>query len=396
MANVDEGIDGLAAAVDEGLRRSVDGGEVLGLTWSVSSGAETRSGALGHLDAERTRPVGTDSIFRISSMTKPITAAAALMLVEDGALAIDDPVAEWLPEFVDPQVLSHPSAAIDDTVPADRAITLEDLLTFRFGHGMDFGDWEPKPIHEALGALGLGAGPPAPATSPAPDEWLRRLSSVPLLFQPGERWLYDTSADVLGVLVARVADQPFDEFLAERIFGPLGMVDTGFFVASADRDRFGACFGAEEGGGRGVYDPADGQWSAPPAFPGGAAGLVSTVEDYRRFAQVLRRGGTVDGRTLLSESAVRAMTTNQLTETQVQLGGLEPDDSVGWGYGLGVQLGEVGRLSAGSYGWDGGLGSVWRNDPATDRMGVLLTNQAWSAPVPPAVCDAFFDALARG
>lgn len=385
-------IDALAAQVETGLQRCVDRGEVLGLTWLVSTGGETRSGAIGHLDAERSRPVGTDSIFRISSMTKPITAAAALLLVEDGVLSLEDPVAEWLPEFVDPQVLSHPAAAIDDTVPAERVITLDDLLTFRLGHGMDFADWSPKPVDDALVALGLGSGPPRPSSAPPPDEWLRRLSSVPLVHQPGSRWLYHTGADVLGVLVARVADQPFEEFLAERIFGPLAMVDTGFFVPAADLDRFGACFGADESGARAVIDPIDGQWSSPPAFPGGGAGLVSTVEDYRRFADALLAAGVPGTGPLLSAATVRTMTTNQLTEAQIA-GGPEPDGSGGWGHGVGVQLTDDGPMSVGAYGWDGGLGSVWRTDPTRDLVAILLTNQSWTSPVPPVVCEAFFAAL---
>lgn len=382
----------VADELDSGLRHCVDEGEALGLSWLVSNRHEVRSGAIGHLDADATEPVSTDTIFRISSMTKPVTAAAALMLVDAGSIALGEPVDQWLPELSDRRVLSHPAAQVDDTVPAQRPITLDDLLTFRLGLGGDFSDWSPKPIDDAIAALGLGAGPPAPATPPAPDEWIRRLGTVPLQFQPGERWLYHTAAEVLGVLIARVTGKRFDEFLSERIFEPLGMADTGFFVPATDWDRFGACFTRDPTGDRTVYDPIDGQWSTPPAFPGGGAGLVSTIHDLNRFADMLRNDGSVDGRTFLAPRTVREMTINHLTEAQVARGPA-PDGSTGWGFGLGVQVSPDGPSPVGTYGWDGGLGSLWRTDPTRGMVAILLTNQMWSSPVPPAVCDVVLTAL---
>lgn len=382
-------VDQMAAEVEAGARRAVDTDELLGLTWMVSHGDEVRGGSLGHLDADGGRPTSLDTVYRISSMTKPVTAAAALMLIEDGAIALDEPVDEWLPELAGRPVLRTPGSALDDTVPASRPITVEDLLTFRLGHGMDFTDFSPTPLDDALESLGLGAGPPAPAVPPGPDEWIRRLGSVPLRCQPGERWLYHTGADVLGVLIARVAGQPFEEVLAERVFQPLGMVDTAFFVGAQDLDRFGACFTVDASGARTEYDPADGQWSSPPAFAGGGAGLVSTVGDFHRFADMLRRGGVFGDTSLLLPSTIRAMTTNHLTDEQRASG--TGDD--GWGYGVGLQLRDDGPLSAGSYGWNGGLGSVWCTDPVTGVIGLLLTNQMWTSPTPPPVVDAFVAAL---
>jgi CubicO group peptidase (beta-lactamase class C family) len=375
--------DGLAR-LDAVLTGHAETGEVSGLTWLVARHGEAHVGAAGG-DGPGGTPAAADTIYRISSTTKPIAAAGALALVEDCRLRLDDPVDEFLPELADRRVLSRPDAEVDDTVAANRPITLRDLLTFRCGLGGDFTDWTPKPIDDAIGALGLGAGPPAPAVPPPPDEWIRRLGTVPLQYQPGERWLYHMGADILGVLVARAAGQPFDAFLAERVFEPLGMVDTGFFVPEGERHRFGACFGAGPVGARDVYDPADGQWASPPAFPGGGAGLVSTVADLAAFGRALLEGG------LLARATVAAMTTNQLTAEQVAASSPSPDGATGWGFGVGVELTRH-RLSRppGTYGWDGGLGSSWANDPAEGLTGVLLTNQMWTSPVPPAVFEDFW------
>jgi CubicO group peptidase (beta-lactamase class C family) len=246
----------------------------------------------------------------------------------------------------------------------------------------------------ALAELGFEIGPPAPATVPAPDERMRRIGSVPLEYQPGERWLYEVSADVLGVLVARASEMSFDAYLRERVFEPLGMSDTGFFVASDAIDRFGPCFiGDPRDGSRVEYDGPDGQWSTPPAFPGGGDGLVSTVADYLAFGGMLLAGGTSNGVRVLSRPSVEAMTTDQLTDEQRRTSGPDPTGSLGWGFGVGVLRQRVGTTwSAGTYSWDGGLGSTWANDPAEDLIGVLLTNQAWTSPTPPAVCDDFWTA----
>jgi CubicO group peptidase (beta-lactamase class C family) len=202
------------------------------------------------------------------------------------------------------------------------------------------------------------------------------------------------SADILGVLISRAADAPLDVVLSERVFGPLGMDDTGFFVPQGSRARFGPAFAADPGTGeRTVYDAADGQWTAPPAFPGAGAGLVSTVDDLATFAGMLLAGGIHGRRRLLSRPTVEAMTTNQLTPAQMAASSPAPDGSLGWGLGIGVHLHRTGTaLSPGSYGWDGGLGSAWANDPAEDLVGILLTNQAWTSPEPPAVTRDFWTA----
>jgi CubicO group peptidase (beta-lactamase class C family) len=374
------------------MRGHVESGDVPGLVWLVARRDEVHVDVAGVLDPAAGVPVGRDGIFRIASMTKPITAVAALALVEDCRLRLDEPVDRLLPELADRRVLASPGAALDDTVPARRPITVRDLLTFRMGWGADFAATGPQPAMAAMAELGLGVGPPQPAGPPEPDEWMRRLGTLPLEHHPGERWLYHTGADVLGVLVARAAGQAFDTFLAERIFEPLGMTDTAFAVPPGNRGRFGPAFMTNPATGeREVYDPPDGQWSVPPAFPGGGAGLVSTVDDVLAFAEMLRSGGTYRGRRILSRASVAAMTTNQLTPAQVAASSPDPSGAQGWGFGVSVQLLRTGpSRSVGTYGWDGGLGSSWANDPAEDLVGILLTNQAWTSPAPPATFQDFW------
>jgi CubicO group peptidase (beta-lactamase class C family) len=364
---------------------------VPGAVWLVAQRGRVHVGVAGTLGADGQDPMTRDSIFRISSMTKPVTAVAALLLVEDSRLRLDDPVDRLLPELADRRVLARSDGPLDDTVPARRAITVEDLLTFRMGLGFDFAGGA-QPTVEAMAELELGVGPPAPAGPPAPDEWMRRLGTVPLAHQPGERWLYHTGADVLGVLVARAADQPFEAFLAERIFEPLGMADTGFAVPADKLARVGPLvWPAGDDGRRQVYDPADGQWSTPPAFPGGGAGLVSTVDDYLAFAEMLRAGGTYRGQRVLSRGTVDAMTTNHLTSEQIAASGPDPSGTQGWGFGVSVQMQRTGPArSVGTYGWDGGLGTSWATDPAQDLVGILMTNQTWMSPDPPPVCQDFW------
>jgi CubicO group peptidase (beta-lactamase class C family) len=362
----------------------VAGDTVGGVAWLASRDDDVEVGDAGALTRGEGEPVRRDSIFRISSMTKPVVAAGALVLVEECRLRLDDPVDELLPELADRRVLVDPRGPIDgDAVPANRPITTEDVLTFRLGLGMDFTAPWPQPLLEAMSELGLGAGPPEPQGPPEPDEWMRRLSTLPLLYQPGERWLYNTGADVLGVLIARASGRPLDAFLQERVFEPLGMVDTGF--AAGQVDRLGTCYTRDPATGAPVtYDPPQGQWAKPPAFSSGGAGLVSTVDDLNAFARMLLSGGRLpDGSRLLSSASIEAMTTDHLG---VDRGGAaaSPDGSQGWGYGVGVQVRRAGLTRpAGSYGWAGGMGSSWANDPGQRLAGVLLTTDAFAGPFPP-------------
>jgi CubicO group peptidase (beta-lactamase class C family) len=366
------------------MARHVEQGGTGGVAWLAARDNDIAAGVSGVLTRDEAPPVRRDSIFRIASMTKPVVAVAALILVEDCRLRLDDPVDELLPELADRRILVDGRGPMDgETVPAVRPITVADVLTFRLGWGLDFeGPW-PQPQFEAMGGLGLGGGPPQPQVPPDPDEWIRRMGTLPLLYQPGERWLYDTASDVLGVLVARAAGQPLDALLQQRVFEPLGMVDTGF--STSHLDRLGTTYTLDpETAERVVYDPPGGQWSKPPAFPSGGGGLVSTLDDYFRFARMLLSGGRLpDGSRLLSRASVDAMTTDHIGAGPGRPGP-SPDGSQGWGFGVGVQVRRTGLTSpVGSYGWAGGLGSSWGNDPGERLIGVVLTTDMFTGAFPP-------------
>ena len=339
---------------------------VPGLVALVAQGDQVHVEALGKLAVGAGgAPVARDSLFRIASTTKPITAAATMMLVDDGVIALDEPVDRLLPELSARQVLRRPDGPLDDTTPAERAITVRDLLTFTFGFGSAvemFTADAPWPVMQAENALRLATlGPPDPANQPDPDTWIAGLGTLPLLAQPGERWLYNTGASVLGVLAARASGMPYPEFLRARLFEPLGMRDTAFFAA--DPSRLATSY-LPTPDGLVLFDPPDGAWGRPPAFADGAAGLVSTADDLLAFARMLLRGGGP----LLSADSVRAMTSDQLTPEQKARGGLWPGFFTGrsWGFCQAV-------LANGSYGWDGGLGTSWLVDPGRDLVVIMLT-----------------------
>ncbi|MCX4847427.1 serine hydrolase [Streptomyces sp. NBC_00893] len=373
------------------LNEYVGDGAAPGAVGLVARGDRVEVVAVGSADAQGTVPMGRDSIFRIASMTKPITAAAAMMLVEEGRIALNEPVRQWLPELAAPVVVRTPSSPVDDVVPADRVITVEDLLTFRAGYGF--------PSDFSLPAVGLlfselKQGALEPQLVPAPDTWMDALSRVPLLHQPGDGWLYNTCSDILGVLIARVADRSLPEFLAERLFEPLGMADTGFVVPAAKAGRFTSFYRADpEGGGLRIADGPGGQWSSAPAFPSGAGGLVSTADDWYAFARMLLAGGdggSGDGRRLLSRDSVRLMTTDHLTRAQRDSGKLFLEGQ-GWGYGGSVDVEAVDPWNVpGRYGWVGGTGTAGHLTPATGTVSVLLTQLAMTGPTPPALMRAFW------
>ena len=380
------------ARMHDVLSQHVECGELTGLTALVARRGEVHTDAAGTVTADGA-PAGPGTIFRISSMTKPVVAAAAMILIEECVVRLDEPVDRLLPELADRSVLRERGAALTDTVPAQRPVTVRDLLTFTMGLGLIFAVPGTVPIADALADPELGQGPPSPAGTAAPDQWLARLGQLPLAHQPGAAWLYNTSADVLGVLVARAAGQPLGAFLQERLFGPLGMRDTGFSVPAGDVSRLAVSRAARPGTGEPfVYDEAaGGQWSRPPAFPSGGGGLVSTLEDYFAFADLLRNRGRHGGGRLLSRASVELMTSDQLTGAQKAGGGLGPGffEDNSWGFGMSVVTRRTGVVSAGTYGWSGGLGTVWVNDPAEDMIMILMTQQMWSSPAPPAVSADF-------
>ena len=372
-------------------------GEVPGLVALVSRRGEAYVEALGVKALGGSDPVQRDTIFRIASMTKPITAAAAMILVEECNLRLDDPVDRLLPELADRRVLKRLEGPLDDTKPAQRPITLRDLLTFRLGFGIVMAPPGTYPIQTAVNDLLLGQGMPQPSLPPAPDEWIRRFGTLPLMHQPGEKWMYHTGSDVLGVLIARASGQPFDAFLQDRIFEPLGMKDTAFSVPASKLDRLATAYSTHlETGALELYDTAEsGHWSRPPAFPSGGGGLVSTIDDYLAFGRMMLNQGRHGTQRILSRPSVETMTTDHLTPAQKAASGLVPGyfDGHGWGFGVAVVTRrEDVAAPVGSYGWDGGLGTSWRSDPSEDMVTILLTQASWTSPVPPRVSRDFWTA----
>jgi CubicO group peptidase (beta-lactamase class C family) len=362
------------------LERLVDSGFAPGAVFAVARRGEVHIRAAGFLALEGAgsqAPMASDTIFRIASMSKPVVAACAMTLVEDCTLRLDDPVDGFLPELADMTVLADPNGPLDDTVPAERPITLRDLLTFRLGTGMVIAEPGTVPISDALDALRLVQEGPDAA---GPQEWIRRLGSLPLVYQPGERWMYETAADVTGVLIARATGMSFEDALRERICEPLGMKDTAFSVAGENISRLATAYERDEAAGKLVVeDGPDGNWSRPPAFEGGGGGLVSTAADYLAFASALLAGGTLHGRRVLSRPSVTLMTSDHLTPAQKAVSGFRPGDfdDIGWGFGMSVRTRRT-HLgpSVGSYGWPGYYGTAWYNDPAEDMTMILLLQRA--------------------
>lgn len=373
----------------------VERGNVPGLVTLVSRRGETHVDVIGMKAFGDSTPMQRDTIFRISSMTKPVTAVATMLLVEECKLRLDDPVDRWLPELTERKVLKRLDGPLDDTVPANRPITVRDLLTFRMGFGQMMASPDDYPILKAANEQQIGMGPPIPSMMPAPDEWMRRLGQLPLMYQPGEKWMYNTGADVLGVLIARVSGQPLETFLRERIFEPLGMKDTGFSVPATSLNRLANSYWTNPTNGElVVFDEAEGgQWSREPAFPSAAAGLVSTIDDYLAFGQMMLSWGKYGNERILSRLSVETMTTDQLTPTQKAEASLVPGyfDNHGWGFGVSIVT-RRDDISAvpGRYGWDGGLGTSWSSDPTEEMITILMTQRAWNSPRPTDACLDFW------
>jgi CubicO group peptidase (beta-lactamase class C family) len=366
------------------LQGYVERGEIAGIVALIHRhGEEAHVETLGWQDKEAQIPIQRNTLFRIMSMTKPIIAVATLLLVEEGRLRLNDPIDTWLPELANRMVLRDPNGSSDDVYPAPRSITLHDLLTYRFGIG-----WTRSSVTPSIFAL----LPPQIADSMqirsaeilSPDAWMARLGEIPLLYKPGERWLYHVAADVLGVLIARVAEQSLETFLQERIFAPLGMMDTSFAVPPEKRDRLAVAYAKAATGELTVWDhPQNTRWADPPLFPSGGAGLVSTVDDYQRFGRMLLSGGELDGVRLLSRKTVEAMLSDYLTPEQhthpsTMFDRYDVDRSEIWanrgfGYGIGVRTKRIGfGPSVGSFFWPGAFGTTWMADPQEHLMATLL------------------------
>ncbi|MFD8673114.1 serine hydrolase domain-containing protein [Streptomyces seoulensis] len=374
-------------ALHDTLRRHVDDGSLPGVVGLVARGDEVEAVAVGHTDTGRTVPLERDSLFRLASITKPVTAAALMMLVDEGLVGLDDPLSRWLPELAAPMVVRTPGSPVDDLVPTERPVTVEHVLSSRCGWGFppDFSLPAVAPLFE------LQRGGFAPHAVPAVDELLAELAKVPLLHQPGEAWLYNTSSDLQGALITRATGQPLPDFLAERIFEPLGMRDTGFSVPEQDLHRLPTAYQPGPDGTLKVAETFNDGWDRLPAFPSGAGGLVSTADDYLTFARMLlARGETADGRRLLSPESVARMTSDQLTPAQRESSPLFLEGQ-GWGYGGSVDIERTEPWHVpGRYGWVGGTGTAAHLIPATGKVTVLLTQVAMTGPTAPEVVRDFW------
>ncbi|MFI7692682.1 serine hydrolase domain-containing protein [Nonomuraea sp. NPDC049655] len=364
-------------------------GEVPGLVGLVHHRGKTHVVPMGTLERGGGAAVEADSIFRIASLTKAVTAAAAMILVEECVLRIDDPIDDLVPELAGRRVLRALDAPLDDTVPATRPITVRDLLTFRLGTGQLLVEGDELPIVRAMRDPRIDRGPDGPAGGP--DEWLARLGALPLMFQPGERWTYHTSADVLGVLVARAAGKPLHDFMTERVFEPLGMRDTGYHLPADKLHRLAASYRPDGSGGV-TPRPDPRVWHEPPAFPsgGGGPGLLSTALDYAAFFRMLLEKGRHDGGRILSRVSVELMTADHLSPAQ-KAGAETFLGSGGWGFGMQVDT-RADRLYTrpGRFGWTGGLGTTAYADPSEGLVGVLFTQVAMTSPVAPKVFEDFW------
>jgi CubicO group peptidase (beta-lactamase class C family) len=372
------------------LARHVDSGRIPGVVALVSRGdGEPYVETLGTMRNEGDAPMQRDTIFRMASTSKPVSISAAMVLLDECRLRLDDPVEPWLPELAGRQVLKRIDSQVDDTVPAKRPITVRDVLTSTFGLGMDM-TMIGTPIMAALFEQGITPNGPVPM--PEPDEWMRRLGTLPLMYQPGERWQYQISSDLVGVLVSRVTGQSYEAFLRERIFEPLGMKDTGFWVPGDQIDRLPPLYAPDPATGEfQVWDEAEGgRHSSPPAFAGGGGGLNSTADDYHAYFRMLLSHGRHEGERILSRPAVELMTSNSLTADVLAARETLARDNVhisfgqgqqgGWGLGMAVRTYRGDYAPIGQFGWDGGAGTSTYADPVNQIVGILLTQVGTTVP----------------
>ena len=369
------------------LKANVATGQPPGLVALVARGDQRHVWPVGAMALDAKPAVPRDAIFRIASMTKPIVAAVAMMLIEEGKLKLDAPIDALAPELANRRVLKRMDSPLDETVPARRAITLEDVLSFRLGWGIDFNP--EAPFVKATAEL-PGFGMPNPSAPYTPDSWMKAMGALPLQAQPGERWLYTAGANVLGVLIARAAGKPLETVLQERILGPLGMKDTSFVCPPDKASRLITGY-MNDSGKLVPFAPYNDMFLEAPSFPAGDSGLVSTADDFGNFARFMFTGLSPDGTRLLSEASLKAMTTNRLTPAQMKDGEMILGPGRGWGLGLGVQVTtNPYGVQPGAFGWDGGFGTSWFNDPAKGLTAILLTQRVFDSPDPPAVHKDFW------
>lgn len=349
----------------------------------------------GQLDREAGRPLESDAIYRIYSMSKVITGVATMIAYEQGSFLLNDPVSKYLPALADMSVMEWNEDGTTRLVPAEREITILDLLRHTSGIGYHFTVAPPlrdlyvnasltpgiRPLPEASPLGALGQDPDATL-----EDMVERLGEIPLAIQPGSAWLYGINMDVLGRLIEVTTNQSFPDFLEENIFGPLGMQDTAFFVPEDKVDRFAALYmGTPEGGMKLMDTPQTSSYLEVPKMPGGGAGLVSTANDYMRFALMLAGGGQLEGLRLLSRKTVKLMMTNHLSPIDFGVrpltysaGGVYANGGLGVGFGLTGSVITAPALtglpiSMGTYSWGGAASTVFWIDPEEDVAVVFMT-----------------------
>jgi CubicO group peptidase (beta-lactamase class C family) len=342
-------------------------------------GKVVQAGGIGWRDVGAGLPIERDTLFRIASMTKPITSTAALMLFEEGRFALSDPITRWAPEFSQMRVLRSPAGPLNQTDPAERPITFEDLLTHR--SGLTYGDFHSGPIarayHEALGA--------DIDSEALPDDWIAGLAALPLIDQPGAAFHYGHSTDLLGLLIARMEDAPLGDVLKRRIFDPLGMKDTGFTVPYENRQRRAGTYGFDEAGRLTARLAGPGSSFLPErpeemVYVSGGQGLWSTLDDYLAFARMFLGAGAVDGVRLLQPKTFRLLVTNHLNESQRLKARWILDTGHGFGMGVAVVLDfeKAGPKpcggGVGAVGWPGAFGGWWRADPSDNSVLIFLAH----------------------
>jgi CubicO group peptidase (beta-lactamase class C family) len=365
--------DAKLATVAPVLQGVVDAGDLSGVVTLVWRGGEdVQFNAVGKRDIANGKPMTRDTLFRIASMTKPITSVAALMLMEEGRLKLDDPITKWLPEFAAMKVLKDPKGSLDDTYPSPGHITVEDLMTHR--SGLAYGFTSSGPIGKAHEEV---LGQPLD-NDKTPDEWLKAIAGLPLTYPPGQQFHYSHATEVLGFLVGRVVGTTYREFIIERILKPLGMHDTDFYVPKEKRERAAVVYSQDQATGALKPVPFP-NYDTPPVYTAGGGGLISTVDDYLAFARMLLNKGELNGKRYLKSETVELMTTNRLTPEQRAIPFLGMPLFLGQGFGLGVSVimepGKhewMGAGSKGAFGWPGAFGTWWQADPEKNMILIFL------------------------
>jgi CubicO group peptidase (beta-lactamase class C family) len=372
------------AAVWALLDDQVAAGRFPGCVAAFRHAGRTEVHATGRLALGDGAPMRPDTLFRIASLSKPFGGVLTLGLVRDGVLGLDDDVARWLPEFIDLRVLTDPAGPLNGTVPAQRPVTVGDLLFMTAGFGLRMDD---SPLAHEMWAQGVSPGPMAPAI--LPGEFLARLARLPLTAQPGEGWQYHTGSDVLGVLLTRITGRSLGELLAERVTGPLGLTDTGFWTPHVDRL---ATSYAPDGHGLVVADPPDGVFSRPRVFESLGGGLVSTATDVLALLAAVADGGAP----VLDAPSAAAMTGDRLTAGQRAAAQTFLGPGRTWGGNVEVTLDRADPWTTpGRFGWTGGTGTTAYADPELDLVAVLLTQRMMAGPHdgPEAFWQAAHDAV---